>query len=122
MEKEPRIRKFKKKLKARNAFDILPSLEEKYRDENGKIKKLKVYRFYFDRHIDIVLFWAFVFLSGMTFVIGTALSPLDWWVKLIIMSNTIMIGCEMVLLNHEQLILMQRINEVLERINSKDKK
>ena len=122
MEKEPRIRKLKKKLKARNAFDILPSLEEKYRDENGKIKKLKVYRFYFDRHIDIVMLWGVIFLSGMTFLIGTLLSPFDWWVKLVIISVTITIGCVMVLLNHEQLILTQRLNEVLERINGKDKK
>ncbi len=122
MVKKRNMRNIKKKLKARNAFNILHSIDECHRDENGKFKKFNVYRFYFDRHFDIVMLWSFIFLSGITFLIATLFSPLDSWIKLMIISVTLTIALVMVLLGHEKLILMQRMNELLYMINKKEKK
>ena len=120
MSPKEKIDDFKRKFKIRNALNIIHSTNEGHRDENGKIKKLKVYRFYFDRHIDIVVLWSIIFLSSLTFLIGTLLSPFGWWVKLILISVITLVACIMVLLSHEQLILIQRLNNVLENNNKEN--
>jgi hypothetical protein len=122
MSPKEKVSNIKRRLKARNAFDILHSVEDCHRDENGKFKKFKVYRFYFDRHVDIVSLWSFIFLSGVTFLVATLVSPLAWWLKLIIISFTLTIGLVIVLVAHENLILTQRLNEVLFETNGKNNK
>ncbi len=117
MKKRAKIEDIKKKFKVRNALNIVQLEQDAHHNKEGKFRKLKVNRYYFDRHVDIISLWSVIIMSGVAFLVVTLLSPLNGWIKAIIITVTLTISLVMVLLSHEQLILINRLNFLINKLN-----
>jgi len=79
--------------------------------------KLKFPNYKFERWSDVITLWVWVGILAFAFAISIVFLKIPWLYKISIISVVALFSLIMVLLSHEQFILITELKELIEKIN-----